>query len=166
MPRTVRNSTLSSPCLAPIVALFVILSASAAKAQDWFKTETSSGAAAIRIAVADFKAASGDAQTAPFKRTFDTTLYSDLANAGIFDIVSKSLAPQSSPGTPAEMNLQQWSAEPASAAMVAFGSFGVQGGRLVANGFLFDVKNTQYPQVLAKQSAAESLVSLRRRSTT
>jgi TolB protein len=155
MSRTVRNSTLSSPRLALAVALFLMLSAFNALAQDWFKTETSSGASNIRIAVADFKPASGDPQTAPFKRTFDATLYSDLANAGIFDIVSKSLAPQTTPGTPAEMNVQQWSAEPASAAMVAFGSFGVQGGRLIANGFLFDVKNTQYPQVLAKQYSEE-----------
>ena len=35
--------------------------------------------------------------------------------------------------------------------MVAFGNLGVQGGRLIVNGFLFDAKNPQYPQVLAKQ---------------
>ena len=72
------------------------------------------------IAVADFKA------TLPgpvnLKSTFDTTLYNDLANAGIFDIVSKSLLPQSTPGAPNEINLQQWSNAPTSAAMVAFGN--------------------------------------------
>jgi TolB protein len=121
------------------------------RAQDSVFTGTNTGAANIRIAVADFKTASTDAQTGPFKRTFDATLYADLATAGIFDIVSKSLAPQASPGAPNEINLAQWSAEPASAAMVAFGSLGVQSGRLVANGYLFDAKNSQYPQVLAKQ---------------
>jgi TolB protein len=120
-------------------------------AQDTFKTETSSGVTNIRIAVADFKPSSSDAQTDGFKRTFDTTLYADLANAGIFDIVSKSLLPQSIPGTPAEINVQQWSVAPASAAMVVFGSFGIQGSKIVCNGFLFDAKNLQYPQVLAKQ---------------
>ena len=35
--------------------------------------------------------------------------------------------------------------------MVAFGSFSIQGGKIVCNGFLFDAKNPQYPQVLAKQ---------------
>jgi TolB protein len=148
---TVRNST-PRPSVRSIVALsFVLFCVSVANAQDWFKTETSSGVSNIRIAVADFHPSIGDPQAVALKRTFDTTLYSDLASAGIFDIVSKSLAPQVTPGTPAEMNLAQWSSEPASAAMVAFGNFGIQGGRLVANGFLFDVKNSQYPQVLAKQ---------------
>jgi TolB protein len=131
--------------------LILLASAASLRAQDWFKTETSSGVSNIRIAVADFKPASTDPQTAGLKRTFDSTLFNDLANAGIFDIVSKSLLPQSTPGAPAEINLQQWSVAPTSAAMVAFGSFSVQGGRVVCDGFLFDAKNLQYPQVLAKQ---------------
>jgi TolB protein len=120
-------------------------------AQDNVFGTVNSGAATIRIAAADFKAGSTDAETIPFKRTFDTTLYSDLANAGIFDIVSKSLLPQVTPGAPAEISLAQWSNDPVSAAMVVFGSLGVQNGRLVVSGYLFDAKNTQYPQVLAKQ---------------
>jgi TolB protein len=151
MLRPVRKSIQNYLKLWLPVMFLLILCVSTVHGQDWFKTETSSGADRIRIAVANFKAQSGDAQTSTFKGTFDTTLYSDLASAGIFDIVSKSLIPQSSPGAPAEINLQQWSADPASAAMVAFGNLGVQGGRLVANGYLFDAKNTQYPQVLAKQ---------------
>ena len=146
-----RKSNPSHPRLWLTITSLLILCVTTAHGQDWFKTETSSGADRIRIAVANFKPLSGDPQTSGLKTTFDTTLYSDLASAGIFDIVSKSLLPQSSPGTPAEINLQQWSTDPTSAAMVAFGGFGVQGGRLVANGFLFDAKNTQYPQVLAKQ---------------
>jgi TolB protein len=134
-----------------LLPLLLVVAPLGAGAQDNVFTGTNSGVSTIRIAVADFKAASVDAQTLPFKGTFDATLYSDLANAGIFDIVSKSLAPQATPGAPNEINLQQWAGEPSSAAMVAFGSLGVQSGRLVANGFLFDAKNTQYPQVLAKQ---------------
>ena len=149
MFRPVRNSTPRLSLLSLATLSLVFLCVSALNAQDWFKTETSSGATNIRIAVADFSPTSPDAT--PLKRTFDTTLYSDLASAGIFDIVSKSLAPQVTPGTPADMKLAQWSSDPTSAAMVAFGNFGIQGGRLVANGFLFDVKNAQYPQVLAKQ---------------
>ncbi|HTC74542.1 MAG TPA: hypothetical protein VK684_03120, partial [Edaphobacter sp.] len=57
--------------LAALTLLFV--SASTLHAQDWFKTETSTGAANIRIAVADFKPSSSDAQTTPFKSTFDVT---------------------------------------------------------------------------------------------
>src|SRR6185437_16716062 len=89
--------------------------------------------------------------TSPFKHTFDTTLYNDLANAGIFDVVSKSMQPQATPGAPAEISLAQWSAPPSSAAMVAFGNFSVQNGKIICNGYLFDAKNAQYPQVLAKQ---------------
>jgi TolB protein len=145
-----RKNTPSRKLQLPALLLVVLL-AVAGHAQDNVFTGTNTGADRIRIAVADFKPMSADAQTIPFKRTFDSTLYADLATAGIFDIVSKSLMPQSSPGAPGEINLSQWSSDPTSAAMVAFGSLGVQNGRLIANGFLFDAKNTQYPQVLAKQ---------------
>src|SRR5258708_16592748 len=127
--------------------LFFLACNSVMRAQDTFKTETSSGVTNIRIAVADFKPASSDPQTDGFKRTFDTTLFADLANAGIFDIVSKSLLPQSIPGTPAEIKVQDWAVAPASAPMVAFGNFGVQGGKIICNGFLFDAKNLQCPQL-------------------
>ncbi len=133
------------------VLLLLLACASLLHAQGTFKTETSSGVTSIRIAVADFKPASPDPQTVALKRTFDTTLDSDLANAGIFDIVSKSMLPQSTPGSPAEINIQQWAVAPTSASMVAFGSFSVEGGRVVCNGFLFDAKNLQFPQILAKQ---------------
>ncbi len=141
------------------VAFFVVVlfpAGSAAQAQDWFKTETSSGADRIRIAVADFKPVSTDSEAHAFKGTFDTTLYSDLANAGIFDIVSKSLQPQVTPGTPAEINLGQWAGAPTSAAMVAFGNLGVESNRVVVSGFLFDAKNAQFPQVLAKQYSEQA----------
>ena len=154
MLRTARTSIAHparqlKPWLAALTLLLV--STSALNAQDWFKTETSSGASNIRIAVADFKPSLADAQTTALKSTFDATLYSDLANSGIFDIVSKSLQPQSTPGAPSEISLQQWSNAPTSAAMVAFGALGVQSGKVTVNGYLFDAKNTQYPQVLAKQ---------------
>ena len=119
--------------------------------QDNIFTGTSTGATTIRLAVADFKPLAADPQTAALKTTFDTTLYADLASAGIFDIVSKSLMPPGSPGAPSEMQLQSYSNAPASASFVAFGSLGLVGSRLIANGFLFDAKNLQYPQVLAKQ---------------
>ena len=40
--------------------------------------------------------------------------------------------------------------------MVAFGAFNLQGGKVTVNGFLFDAKNLQYPQVLAKQYTMDS----------
>jgi TolB protein len=105
----------------------------------------------IRIAAADFKPGSADPQTGPLKQAFDTTLANDLENAGIFDIVSKSMQPAVQPGSPGEINLAQWSAAPSSAAYVAFGSLSVNGSQISVSGFLDDAKNTQYPQVLAKQ---------------
>src|SRR5580700_7264755 len=99
--------------------LFLFLFSTALRAQEGFHTETSSGVNNIRIAVADFKPGSADPQVSTLKSTFDTTLFADLANAGIFDIVSKSLLPESIPGAPAEINISQWSVAPASAAMIA-----------------------------------------------
>ena len=72
----------------------------------------------------------GDPQTTALKAVFDATLYSDLGNAGIFDMVSKSMAPQAMPGSPQEIVLSQWSAAPASASMVAFGALSSTNGRL------------------------------------
>ncbi len=120
-------------------------------AQDWVHTGSNLGNARIRIAAADFKAVGADPQTPALKATFDSTLYSDLQNAGIFDMVSKSFAPQVTPGAPQEINLAQWSADPANAAMVAFGALSSNGGRLVVYGWLDDTRNTANPQVLGKQ---------------
>jgi TolB protein len=122
-------------------------------AQDWVKTGTNLGVQRIRIAAADFKAGSGDPQTGQFKTTFDSVLFNDLKNAGIFDMVAKSMAPMQSPGGPQEINLGAWSAAPANAQMVAFGSFAVNGGRITVQGFVFDTKNAQTPQILGKQYA-------------
>ncbi len=120
-------------------------------AQDWVHTGTNLSNTSIRLAVADFKPGSNDPQTAPLKAVFDGTLFNDLNNAGIFEMVSKSLAPQAMPGSPQEMVLSQWSASPADAAMVAFGAFAVNNGRLVVSGWLDDARNTASPQVLNQQ---------------
>jgi TolB protein len=128
-----------------------ILSAPRLQSQDWVRTGTNLSNTSIRLAAADFKPVGADPQTIPFKAIFDSTLYSDLSNAGIFQMVSKSLAPQATPGSPQEIVLSQWSADPANAAMVAFGAFSVTDGRLVVYGWLDDARNTGSPQVLAQQ---------------
>ena len=121
------------------------------RAQDWVHTGTNMGATRIRIAAADFKPGGGDPQTPALKAVFDATLFSDLGGAGIFDLVSKSMAPQAAPGSPQEMNLEQWAADPAKAGMVAFGAISSAGGKLQVNGWLFDTGNPSNPQVLGKQ---------------
>src|SRR6516164_5147586 len=115
-------------------------------AQDWVHTGSNLGNARIRLAAADFKLVGADPQTPVLKATFDSTLFSDLQNAGIFDMVSKSFNPQGTPGSPQEINLSQWSTDPANAAMVAFGALSATNGRLVVYGWLFDARNTGSPQ--------------------
>jgi TolB protein len=141
----------SSPLFSISALLLVCLLATQVHAQDWVKTGTNLGNARIRLAAADFKPAGTDPQTPPLKATFDATLYGDLANAGIFDLVSKSMLPQATPGSPQEINLSQWSAAPANSEMVAFGALSAVNGKLVVYGWLFDSRNTANPQVLGKQ---------------
>ncbi len=136
----------------PLFLLFLLaLPALPLSAQDWVHTGTNLGADRIRIAAADFKPGSADPQTPALKAVFDATIYTDLGQAGIFDLVSKSMAPQATPGSPQEINLAQWSAAPANAAMVAFGSLSTNNGRIFVSGWLFDARNTVTPQVLVKQ---------------
>jgi TolB protein len=133
------------------VAVLASLPAIQLSAQDWVHTGTNLGNDRIRIAAADMKPVGFDPQTPVLKAAFDATLYSDLANAGIFDLVSKSMIPQATPGSPQEISLPQWSAAPSNAAMVAFGALSATNGRLAVYGWLFDTRNTANPQVLGKQ---------------
>jgi TolB protein len=127
-------------------------------AQDWVRTGTNLGVQKIRIAAADFKAGSADPQTGGMKSAFDQTLYNDLRYAGIFDVVSKSMIPNVTPGSPQEITLANWAAQPSNAAMVAFGALAVNAGRVTVQGFLYDTHNTQNPQVLGKQYADNASV--------
>lgn len=137
--------------LIPLVAVCLLCWSPPLGAQDWVHTGTNLGSQIIRIAAADFKPGSSDPQTTALKAVFDSTLYTDLGNAGIFDVVSKSMAPQAMPGSQQEIVLPQWSAAPASAAMVAFGTFSVSNGRIAVYGFLDDTGSPNNPQVLGKQ---------------
>ena len=135
----------------PLCLFLVLASAIQLKAQDWVHTGTNMGQDRIRIAAADFKPGAADPQTPALKAVFDATLYADLGGAGIFDLVSKSMNPQTTPGSPQELSLPQWSAAPANAAMVAFGALSVSNGRVAVSGWLYDAHNTASPQVLARQ---------------
>ncbi len=133
------------------ILLVLPLSLWQASAQDWVRTGTNLGAARIRLAAADFNPSSADPQTPALKTTFDTTFYNDLNNAGIFDMVSKSMAPPLMPANPQQLNLASWAAAPANAAFVTFGSLAVGGDRVAVYGWLFDAKNPDSPQILGKQ---------------
>ena len=67
--------------------------------------------------------------------------------------MSKSFYPLQLPGQPPEVNFIAWNSPPPNAAMLAFGNLGVASGKLTVQGWLYDVKNIQSPQVLGKQYA-------------
>jgi TolB protein len=133
-----------------MLAIFCVLP-KPTPAQDWVKTGTSLGVEKVRLAVPDFKPSSNDPQNAALLKTFDDTLWNDLDVSGVVELVSKSFYPLQVPGQPPEVNFLAWNAPPPNAAMLAFGSMGVSAGRLTVQGWLYDVKNTQSPQVLGKQ---------------
>jgi TolB protein len=119
--------------------------------QDWIRTGTGLGVEKVRLAAADFKASSPDLRNAALLKAFNDTLWNDLDNAGIFDMVSKSFNPLSSPGLPGEVKFTDWNSPPPSASMLAFGSLGVTAESMIVQGWLDDVKNPLAAQVLAKQ---------------
>ena len=122
------------------------------RAQDWFNTETSTGASNIRIAVADFKPAS--------LRSPDCRLQADLRHDALRRPrqrwhlrhrleepccrrhARRPVRDQSAAVVRSLRPPPPWSPSATSASRAA---------RSVVNGYLFDAKNLQYPQVLAKQ---------------
>jgi TolB protein len=147
IPRTFNSST----CFLIALLLIVGLRGIPCSAQDWIRTGTGLGVEKVRIAVPDFKPGTSDAKNADLLKVFNDTLFNDLDNAGIFDLVSKSFYPLEVPGNPAEVRFDAWSNPPVNASMLAFGDLGVTGGNVAVHGWLFDVKNTASPQVLGKQ---------------
>ncbi|HWA94049.1 MAG TPA: Tol-Pal system beta propeller repeat protein TolB [Terracidiphilus sp.] len=142
---------------------FLALCASlSVKAQDWVRTGSNLGSQPIRLAAADFKPVGSDPQTPTLKAAFDSTLYNDLNNAGIFEMVSKSFLPSGTPGSPQEINVAQYANDPVNASMVAFGALSATNGRLVVYGWLFDTHNTANPQVLGKQYNEAASVDMAR----
>jgi TolB protein len=135
----------------PALLIALVLVSSSLFAQDWIRTGTGLGVEKIRVASPDFKMVTTDSGTQNLAMTFNTTLWNDLQAAGIFDMVSRSFYPLSIPGAPQEVHLGDWSSAPPNANMLTFGNLAVQGGTLNVQGWLFDTKNAQSPQVLGKQ---------------
>ena len=135
-----------------------------ALAQDWIKTGTGLGVEKVRLAVTDFKASSQDPNTPNLQKTFNDTLFNDLDNAGIFDMVSKSFLPTTAPGNPSDVKFNDFSAPPVNASMLAFGNLGASGNTLTVQGWLYDVKNVTSPQVLGKQYTDAATADAARRT--
>jgi len=119
--------------------------------QDWIRTGTGLGVEKVRLAASDFKATTQDPKNADLLKAFNDTLWNDLDNAGIFDMVSKSFYPLQVPGNPSEVRFEAWNGPPPNASMLAFGDLGVTANNVLVHGWLYDVKNTASPQVLGKQ---------------
>ena len=128
-----------------------MLVAATASAQDWIRTGTGLGIEKVRLAVPDFAPGSTDPQAGELLRTFNDILWNDLQQSGIFDMVSKSFYPIGSFNGPGAIRLDAWGNPPPNAGMVAFGNLAISSGRVFVQGWLFDVKNQQSPQVLGKQ---------------
>ncbi len=109
--------------------------------QDWIRTGTGLGVEKVRLAVSDFKPSTPDPKNSDLLKAFNDTLWNDLDNAGIFDLVSKSFNPLEVPGQPSEIKFEVWSSPPANASMLAFGNLGVGGNSVTVQGWLYDVKN-------------------------
>ena len=85
--------------------MFFLFTGAALAAQDWIRTGTGLGVEKIRLASPDFKPIT-DARAANLDKTFNTTLFNDLQNAGIFEMVSRSFFPTSS-GRAADVHLDR-----------------------------------------------------------
>src|ERR1700680_1070329 len=134
-----------------LILSIILLFSVPSSAQDWIKTGTGLGVEKVRLTASDFKASSQDPKNAELLKVFNDTLWNDLDNAGIFDMVSKSFYPLGAVGSPADVKFESWSAPPPNAAMLAFGNLGVSGNNVTVQGWLYDVKNVTSPQVLGKQ---------------
>jgi TolB protein len=135
--------------IAALVALLTFGTTLLCAQQDWIHIGTGLGVEKIRMAVPDFKTASGNAPD--LAKTFNDTLWNDLESAGIFEMVSKSFYPLQTPSVPSGFNAGAWGNPPPKAAMVAFGNLAADGQSLTMQGWLYDVRNTAAPQVLGKQ---------------
>src|SRR3954454_23585607 len=142
-----------------LCAFLTLLLALPATAQDWIRTGTGLGVDKVRLAVPEFKSS-----TADLSQTFNDTLWNDLDNAGIFDMVSKSFFPTNTPGTPADVKFGDWSSPPPNASMLAFGNLAVSGNNMTVQGWLYDVKNVNSPQVLGKQYQDAATVAAARKT--
>ena len=145
------NRSPKSVALALLWIVLIPLLVAPCLAQDWIRTGTGLGVEKVRLAASDFKPATPDPKNTDFLKSFNDTLWNDLDNAGIFDMVSKSFYPLDVPGNPAEVRFEVWNSPPPNASMLAFGDLGATGNNLVVHGWLYDVKNVASPQVLGKQ---------------
>jgi TolB protein len=153
--------------------LFVVLlslESAPASPQDMIRSGTGVGQEKTRVAVPNFRVT---ADAAEVMKTFDDTLWNDLDNSGIIELVSKSFFPTQQPATPADVfrtemqkpergrrevpvKVSDWARPPANAHMVALGNGNVNGKQLTIQGWLVDPGNAEHPEVFGKQYQEEA----------
>ncbi|MGH9681181.1 MAG: Tol-Pal system beta propeller repeat protein TolB, partial [Candidatus Acidiferrales bacterium] len=126
----------------------IALSPRPAAAQDWFRTGTGLGVSKARIAVPDFAPKSPTAQA--FATEFATVVRADLDYSGIVEMVSPSYYPLQTPGMPSAVDFKSWSAAPASAQLLAFGSLSTDNNSLEIQAWLNDLSNASLPSLIGK----------------
>ena len=112
------------------------------------------GAPSIRMAVTEFPPQSSDANLARLTTEFNSVLWNDLDNAGIFELVSRSYYPLKVPTTPGDVVFDAWANPPVSTQMLVFGKTEIINSNLVVTAYLYDVKNPSTPSVLARRFVA------------
>ncbi len=129
--------------------------AAPASAQDWFKTGTGLGVSkgagrrgGFCVQGHAFPASGRTLQRRACGRTWITAASSNL--------VSKSYNPLQTPGTPAEVDYKAWSGAPASAQLLAFGNFSVNGNNVEIQAWLNDVRDASLPPVIGKVYRGEA----------
>ena len=108
-----------------------------AAAQDF--SGTIRGGAKMKIAVPDFR---GSGDTPRLMDTFNQTVWGDLVNSGLFELIPKTLYPRPVPQQPSDFGagtMASWSNPPAQASYLAFGYGASQGNSFVLRGWVFDL---------------------------
>ena len=136
--------------LALTLALFTVI-ASRSEAAQQIVTGINRGAPSIRIAVTAYPPQTSDPNLGKLTEEFNSVLWEDLDNAGIFDLVSRSYYPVKVPVAPGDVVADQWANPPVSTQMLVFGKTEVLNSNLVVTTYLYDVKNTSNPTVLARR---------------
>ena len=110
------------------------------------------------LAVTDFRG-SGSQQ---FMSAFNSTLFGDLQNSGLFDLRPKGMFPLNNPQRPEDLRpsdggqgfaLVDWSGAPVNASHLVFGYTAAQNGALVLYGYVDDARiaNPQGAQLMASR---------------
>jgi TolB protein len=110
------------------------------------------------LAVIDFKGSGSQ----PFMAAFNSTLFGDLQNSGLFDMVAKSMFPLNNPQRPEDLKpednrqgfaLQDWQGSPTKASHLVFGYTAAVNGALALYGNLYDTRqqNLQAAQLMTQR---------------